>query len=193
MELVVALKQIILIRHGATDLGGMLCGHIDPPLSEVGRAQSAALVHRLRHEKIEHLYTSDLLRARQTAEAISHAYRIPAVCRNDLREISFGVWEGLRWTDVQPRGAQYPALGAPSGETWREFSARVLPALRQIASGFKASHQIAVVTHLGVIRTALTELANIEPHAELLRQICYCSAHRFDVDDRGWNLTECFH
>jgi len=184
------LKQVILIRHAATDLAGVLCGHIDPPVSQTGQQQVAALIHRLRHQNIDRLYTSDLRRALQTAEAISVSRGVPAHARQDLREISFGAWEGLRWASVQPHSAEYPAIGAPGGESWHDFTARVVAALQDVTAG--APRQIAIVTHLGVIRTAFTELAAIDRHSGLLRQISYCSAYSFQIDHRGWILTESF-
>ena len=182
------MKQVILIRHAATDLAGVLCGHIDPPVNQTGQQQMAALVRRLRHQNIDWLYTSDLRRALQTAEAISVSRGIPAHARQDLREISFGAWEGLRWASVHPHSAEYPAIGAPGGESWHDFTARVVAALHDITSS--DSQQIAIVTHLGVIRTAFTELAAIDRRSELLRQISYCSAHSFQVDRHNWTLVK---
>ncbi len=186
------MKQIILIRHAATDLAGALCGHLDPGLNEAGQDQVAALVHRLRERPIGRIYTSDLRRAAQTAEAIAGPRGVIAISRMDLREISFGAWEGLRWSDVQAHGSEYPALGAPNGETWCDFRARVLSALHEIALDADAPDRIAVVTHLGLIRTALTDLANIDPHSPLLRQITYCSAYCFEIADQGWTFADRF-
>jgi broad specificity phosphatase PhoE len=205
MELVIplkpALKQIILIRHAATDMAGVLCGHSDPPLNHAGQEQVASLAHHLRDTPVGRIYTSDLRRAVQTAEAISASRRIPLLCRRELREISFGAWEGLRWPEVQARspelsGTGYESLhgqGAPNGETMRDFRTRVLSALDEIASEAGAHDRIAVVTHLGVIRTALTELANVDSHSELLRQIGCCSAHSIRIERRTWVLAERFH
>jgi len=202
MELVIPLKrawkQIILIRHAATDMAGVLCGHSDPPINQTGQEQVASLVRQLRERPIGRIYSSDLRRAAQTAEALAVSRGIPLFCRKELREISFGAWEGLRWAEVQARSPEYPGpgfeslqgRGAPNGETIRDFRARVLSALDAIASDASARRPIAVVTHLGVIRTAMTELANIDRQSELLRQISCCSAHGFRVDRRGWTMSE---
>lgn len=205
MELVIALKhaskQIILIRHAATDMAGVLCGHSDPPINQTGEEQVASLVRQLGKRPIERIYSSDLRRAAQTAEALATARGIPFACRKELREISFGAWEGLRWAEVQARSPEYPGprfeslegRGAPNGETIRDFRARVLSALDEIASHASAQGPIVVVTHLGVIRTAMTQLANIDHESEVLRQISCCSAHGLRVHHQGWVLSERFH
>lgn len=205
MELVIALKhalkEIILIRHAATDMAGVLCGHSDPPINQAGQEQVASLVRQFRERPVGRIYSSDLRRAAQTAEALAAARNIPVACRKELREISFGAWEGLRWAEVQTRSPEYPGprfeslegRGAPNGETIRDFRARVLSALDEIASHAGAQGRIVVVTHLGVIRTAMTELANIDRQSEVLRQITCCSAHSLRIHHQGWVLSERFH
>src|ERR1700729_1710871 len=94
-------KELLLIRHGATDMSGTLCGHIDPPLNAVGWRQSSNLACLLRHHDIRMLYASDLLRAVQTAEVLKETLQLGVVVRADLREISFGEWEGRSWSELK--------------------------------------------------------------------------------------------
>src|ERR1700684_516802 len=93
--------DLLLIRHGTTDMAGKLCGSMDPPLNDVGRGQANDLVSLLRSRDIRLIYASDLLRAVQTAEYLSSDLSIPIVVRPDLREISFGEWEGRRWSELK--------------------------------------------------------------------------------------------
>lgn len=189
-----ASKHILLIRHATTDLAGTLCGHLDPALNQLGRAQASSLVQTLRDARIERIYSSDLLRSIQTAEPLARARDREVLPIPTLREISFGAWEGLRWADLQAHNGF--ALGAiessearpPGGETIDHFRSRVTHALNEIA--FDCRDLAVVVTHLGVIRTALTLLAGVDPGSDVLRRIEYCSAFQFAITDCIWRFTQ---
>jgi alpha-ribazole phosphatase len=189
-----ASKQILLIRHATTNLAGKLCGHLDPVLNELGRAQALSLVHSLSQVRIERIYSSDLLRSVQTAEPLARAREMAVSKTQALREISFGAWEGLRWADLQARNGL--ALGAiesseacpPHGESIDAFRSRVTHALSEIA--FDCCGPAAVVTHLGVIRTALMLLADIDPASDALLRIDYCSVFEFLVTSGTWRFVQ---
>lgn len=186
-------QQLLLIRHATTDLAGKLCGHLDPPLNLDGGAQAAALAHLLRAVPVDRVYASDLRRAVQTAVPLAHMRGISVLERRDLREISFGAWEGMRWHDLYPRNnlplAAFESSNVfpPDGESFHDFHHRVLHALNEIIlpSPYRTT---AVVTHLGVIRIALIALAQINPASDLLRRIEYCSVHRFLVSEGTWKF-----
>lgn len=186
------LKQVILIRHATTDLAGTLCGHLDPPLNDAGRKQTAALVASLKNLRVDRLYASDLLRSVQTAEALAYSRGISILEKQNLREISFGAWEGMRWADLQtqisaaPLGVESsPEICPPQGETFNCFCRRVKSSLDEIASEFP-EETTAIVTHLGAIRIAFTELAGIDPASDLLGEIGYGSAHHFEASPEAW-------
>jgi broad specificity phosphatase PhoE len=143
-------------------MAGRFCGHIDPPLSEQGLGQLAATAQTLVRHPLSHIFSSDLLRARQTADSIAaysglHVEVLPA-----LRELNFGEWEGLSWTEVSARYPehaqlwmeQYPLLSAPGGENFRDLQIRVRDALTQVADCTFGGCAL-VVTHGGFIRTAI--------------------------------------
>ena len=186
-------QQLLLLRHAATDLAGKLCGHLDPPLNVAGGAQATSLAHLLRAVPVDRIYTSDLLRAVQTAAPLAHMRGIPVLERPDLREISFGAWEGMRWHDLHPRNnLPLPAIESsntspPDGESFHDFHHRVLHALSEII--VQSAHRTTtVVTHLGVIRIALITFAQINPESDLLRRIDHCSVHRFLVSEGTWKF-----
>src|ERR1700694_2280008 len=90
-------RRLWLVRHGLTDwnMQQRFCGHRDIPLSAQGRAQALWTAEQLLKESISAIYTSDLVRARETAEIIARQ-RMPAVqIRESVawREIDFGEWE----------------------------------------------------------------------------------------------------
>src|ERR1700729_3549296 len=129
-----SMSDVLLIRHGETDLAGTFCGHSDPPLNERGREQVAALIEELVDQHIDAVYASDLARAHETATALATAKEVPLCSPSGLREINFGDWEGLRWNEVETSDAQfaerwlgeYPSLAAPNGEAVHAFEARVM-------------------------------------------------------------------
>ena len=98
-----------LIRHGQTDwnLAGRWQGQaVDAPgLNAAGRTQALALHAQLPHLRFAAIYSSDLLRARQTAEVIADSLNLTVTFEPRLREINLGLWEGMLSEDI---AAQYP-------------------------------------------------------------------------------------
>jgi alpha-ribazole phosphatase len=188
-------RELLLIRHGTTDLAGKLCGHLDPPLNSAGRDQASGLVLLLRDRNIQFLYVSDLARAIQTAEYIGAGLGLPLLVHTDLREISFGEWEGKRWSDLKagPLSAKFQSFEsapdgfAPGGESFLRFRERVMNALKEIAS-LSDGRAVAVVTHMGVIRVALRQLANVDDTV-LSQTIPPCGVYRFAVTGDTFRYT----
>jgi probable phosphoglycerate mutase len=152
--------ELLFIRHGETDWNRQqrFQGQIDVPLNATGREQAARLAARLAGDRHDALFSSDLQRARQTAEPLAAAWSATAVPVPGLREQSFGVLEGL---DVPTIQARHPDLWArwcehradyalPGGESQRAFHDRVLRAVRELAAAM-AGRRVAVVTHGGVL------------------------------------------
>ena len=162
------MTDLLLVRHAETDLAGRFCGQSDPELNEQGRQQLAGLVNRLSQHAIRRVYTSDLRRARQTAEAIARHFGVGLRVRPGLREINFGLWEGLSWSEIEVRdlplakswAEMYPNSTAPGGEPFQQFESRVR---RETAFllGEATKSPIAVVAHAGFIRVVLTKWCRI--------------------------------
>src|ERR1700733_9416049 len=98
-----AVSEILFVRHAATAMAARFCGHSDPDLNAFGQAQPADLIVRLSGERLERVYSSDLKRARSTAQAIADAHGVAVETHTALREIHFGEWEGLSWEDIENR------------------------------------------------------------------------------------------
>lgn len=178
--------ELILIRHAATDMAGTFCGKSDPPLNPAGRAQARDLAVQLNYCNVGRLYASNLRRAVETAEPLAELWRIPITMRAALREISFGEWEGKRWSQIredQPdiRAMESsPELSAPGGETFESFRSRVLLGLREIILESNG-HLTAVVTHLGVLRILLKELSTADCPWDPHQRIEPCAVYRVRV------------
>jgi len=161
------MSACVLIRHGATDMAGRFCGHSDPPLNRTGRIQVERAGSMLPvAPKV--IYSSDLLRARQSAAILSAHFAIPVQVRPGLREIGFGQWEGLSWQEIEQRFPvesqawmeQFPAGVIPDGERYDVFRDRVRQEI-EFLSAEAESQSLIAVTHGGFMRTALREVYGI--------------------------------
>lgn len=122
--------MILFARHGQTapNRDGLVLGRADPELTEEGRRQAARLADALAREPVAAILASPLLRARQTAEAIAQACRLPVAVDERLVEIDWGTWEGrstgnLAQTDVDRWRADDGT--APEGESLESLTRRV--------------------------------------------------------------------
>jgi broad specificity phosphatase PhoE len=175
------MKSCVLMRHGETDLARRFCGRSDPPLNDAGRRQSELVASTLR-EIPDVIYTSDLKRARESADLLGSRFAVPVQVRPDLSEINFGAWEGLSWEEVEqrfPTGAstwmkQYPRGVIPSGESYESFQKRVQRETAFLLADAEL-RSIVAVTHGGFIKTALTVLYGISETAAHERCAQYAS------------------
>jgi broad specificity phosphatase PhoE len=149
--------MLLLARHGETDWNrdGRFQGHADPPLNERGRRQARALAELLAGEPIEAVYSSDLLRAQETAQIVAMQLGLDVVVDPQLRERDVGEWSGLTRAEIDerfPNQIQAWREGrAVVGETREALSERVLAAARRIS----AAHPdgvVLVVSHGGALR-----------------------------------------
>jgi len=160
--------KILLARHGETEWNrvGRWQGQADPPLNDAGRSQSAELAERLAGDGIAAIYSSDLMRASQTAHVVADRLGLAVVEEAGLREIDVGSWSGLTRAEVEqrfPEGYARWLRGdiGHDGETREELSERVVGAVERIAAAHPGD-TILAVTHGGAIR-ALRRYADGDP------------------------------
>ncbi len=161
--------ELFLIRHGTTTLPDHFIGETDVPLSPVGirelQVLSEAIVRRfLTSERpLSAIYSSNLQRSIESARILAEMSGLRPRVVPDLREIGFGVWEGLTYEQILER---YPEeLSAwkkafnrrrpPGGESMATLRKRVLRALDEILAGHKDGERLAIVAHGGVNRVIL--------------------------------------
>ncbi len=166
--MVAVTTRLWLVRHGATDWSeaGRFNGWTDVSLNEVGRRQSERLREHLRAREFDAIWSSDLVRATETAGLAAGA----AVLDRRLREIDFGTLEGLTWAECPARVREaligFEGFEAPGGESLNRLRDRVLEFVDGLTHG---DHLI--FTHGGVIRVlsrAAGRDAQVEP-GNLLR------------------------
>ncbi len=157
-------KLIYLIRHAqpAYPGGKMMClgQKNDLPLSALGLAQAQCLGRHFEALPLEAVYTSPLLRARQTAQAVAGA-ACPVLVLPELIELDGGEWDGLTFDQLHERYPAYFGKGRqascpPGGETDEQGLARAYAALAHIAN--HTERCAAVVAHSGVNRILLCDL-----------------------------------
>ena len=189
------MTELLLVRHGETDWNRdrRFQGHADPPLNDAGREQARALADELAGERIDFVYTSDLVRARETAEIVAARLGAEVVVRSELREIDVGEWEGLTWPEIEerhPEGARSwheHGQGWTSGETYDQLAERIIAALRQIAEDHP-TQSVLVVGHGGTVRATRAFIEGLSV-ADSRRQspgIGNCEVFRVAVEDGGF-------
>jgi probable phosphoglycerate mutase len=147
---------LLLIRHGETPLNvARVLQPADTPLSARGVEQARALARRLSDMHVAAIISSDLPRARQTAELIAAATAAPIETSELLRERNFGDWRGLAY-DTLPANPLTMAGAPPGGESSAAFEARVALAFALVVQRAAALRgTLAIVTHGLVIRAML--------------------------------------
>jgi len=159
---------LLLVRHGHTEWSrsGRYQGRSDPPLISEGGEQARELGLRLKGLDIESIFTSPLLRARETAELIAGMLGIGApIVDPRLIEIDYGTWEGLTQAEIRLRSPDQlrrwkrtPELAsAPGGESLSHIRERLLLFLLDPMWAAHRGGGILIVSHTGPIRVALLE------------------------------------
>lgn len=190
--------RILAIRHGETawNRETRIQGNTDIVLNDIGQAQARRVAEALRDDAVDAVYSSDLLRARQTAEAICASTGAPLQLEPSLRERAFGIFEGLTWAEIadrfptesqrwRQRDLSFAAEGG--GEALPEFFARCMGAVRQIAKAHPGQ-TVVIVAHGGVmdcLYRAATRLALDAPRSWTLGN---ATVNRLLCTDEGISL-----
>ncbi len=174
------MTTILLARHGETDWNreGRWQGWADPPLNETGRGQARELAEQLRSTPFDAVFSSDLRRARQTAEILAAPHGVPVVAERDLREIDVGSWSGLTRAEIAER---FPDGTRPDGETHEQHAGRVRAAVTRIARDHPGG-RILIVGHGGTIRSIHDVISDVPYHP-------VPNCHVLEVHFRGDRLT----
>jgi broad specificity phosphatase PhoE len=189
---------LLLVRHGETawNAGQRWQGHQEEPLSPTGREQARALAARMAREAPAALYSSDLTRARETAEEIAGTTGLQPHYDARWREVDVGEWLGLDPGEVE---ARYPegyarwlagGTGWRQGESYPEMAERGLAAAREVVAAHEgASAPIVCVTHGGVIRSLVMHVLGMPPaERRLLATGPTATVTAIDATEPTWRL-----
>lgn len=152
--------RLIVVRHGETawNVDTRIQGHLDIPLNATGLWQARQLGDALAGEAISAIYTSDLLRARKTAQAVADATGAALVDEPGLRERAFGSFQGRTFAEVEaehPEQARRwrqrdPDYAPQGGESLRVLRERVIDTTHRLAARHPGG-LVLLVTHGGVL------------------------------------------
>lgn len=164
------MPTILMIRHGENDhvKKGRLAGRLpDVHLNETGHSQAQALAEKLAGAPIKALYSSPLERARETAEPLAAALKLPVLLRDGLMETDCGEWSGktlkslrrLRsWKVVQAAPSRFRF---PSGETFAETQYRITREIDTLCGMHDPKDMIACVSHADPIKLAVAHFIGL--------------------------------
>lgn len=154
---------LVFVRHGETawNAEGRIQGHLDIALNETGLAQAAAVGTRLRAEKFDAIYSSDLIRAYRTASPAVANPENDIIREPRLRERHLGILQGLTGEEAMTRQpdawkafkSRDPEIALAGGESLGEFSRRISGFVDHLLDRHAGS-RILVVTHGGVLDAA---------------------------------------
>ncbi|MHA6534338.1 histidine phosphatase family protein [Paenibacillus sp. BAC0078] len=179
------MTTIGLIRHGSTawNKEGRIQGHTNNPLDEEGLRQAAAIAERLSRENWDFIYSSDLLRAVQTAEVIAARLGLPLAGQiPGMREMYGGMIEGTTESERVERwgsGWRTMDVGLESDESGQ---LRGSQAIEEIAARHPGK-RILVVSHGAILRSSLRGLV---PGLDVSKFLDNTSITHIVKEDSGW-------
>lgn len=196
---------LVLVRHGETawNAEGRVQGQTDVPLNEFGRMQAQALVPVLAAERFGAIYSSDLLRVRETAQPTARALDLEVRLNPGLRERHYGMFETLTYVEC---GERFPveferfrqkelAFDFGTGESLQAFYERALASVTDIAARHGGEAAL-VFTHGGVLEMLYREATACGLRSARDFEIPNAAINRFDYAAGRWRLqawAECAH
>ncbi|HXH22606.1 MAG TPA: histidine phosphatase family protein [Dehalococcoidia bacterium] len=170
--------QVILVRHGetASNRDRLALGRKDVPLNSLGLAQAARLGKAIALERaagttFAAVYSSPLVRARQTAEAIATALGLEVTEAPELIEMDVGEMDGLTGAELRERHPEFlrswwgPEAGIvrmPGGESLQEVQDRAWPLIELVRDTYPAEAAVIAVSHNFVIRALICRALGID-------------------------------
>lgn len=183
------MTKIYLIRHGESEWNKLkkVQGQVNTQLTELGKIQAKAMGNRLIKENIDIIYTSDLSRAFDTAKIIGKTLNRPINITESIREINFGVWEGLTNLEVQQKYKDQYNIWIKNPEKLNLNGAENLESLKNRVMLWTSSilqenmgKNIAIVSHSATLKVLLLSLLDIPLY----------NYKNFSISNLGLNIIE---
>jgi len=163
--------RLYLIRHGQVENFSerIYNGQKDVDITDLGVRQMEAVAARLKHEPLAGVYCSDLIRTKRGADIIAAEHGLIPESRFMLRELNVRLWEGLTANEIEEKfpGAfdewwkNIADYRIPGGESIRDMSIRVVPALKEILAANRGKN-VALVAHGAVNRVLLADAMKLD-------------------------------
>jgi broad specificity phosphatase PhoE len=195
--------KLILIRHGETtdNAAGILMGHRHGKLSPAGIEQAEKLGERFKNEKIDFIYSSDLLRVKDTIGEITKYHpHVLVVCHEILRECSLGIFEGKHKDEIHravlESGLSRQQFRPDGGESRIDFKRRVGKFIKYLLAVHTDNETILVGTHRGWKLSFMCHLLGVSPDSKAIRSLKFdnSSVSIFELKadgDHKVNLLNC--
>ncbi|MCW7539859.1 histidine phosphatase family protein [Aquabacterium sp. A7-Y] len=192
------LTRVIAIRHGETawNADSRIQGHLDIPLNDKGLWQAERLAEALADEHIDAIYSSDLTRAHQTAQAVAATRGLSIERDAGLRERGFGEFQGQSFREIEARWPEQalrwrrrdPAFGPAGGEALQVFYDRVVTTASRIAARHPGQN-IALVAHGGVLDCLYRAATRVDLQAARTWELGNASINRLLYTGEGFMLV----
>jgi alpha-ribazole phosphatase len=163
--------NLYMVRHGqtASSRENRFTGSSDPPLTAAGEAMAEAFASVYASVKWDAVFTSPMLRTRQTTDALCRLTGVQPIVEDRLKEMDYGEWEGLRHDEVKerwPKAFAYWAQdvasrGTPGGETAFHVAARAMPIVDGIRSRYQHGN-VLLVSHKATLRIITCALLGLD-------------------------------
>lgn len=197
--------MIYLVRHGETSFNRdrLGLGRADPPLTDLGRRQAAAVAERLAREPVTQVLASPLARALETARAIADQHALAPDVRAGLTELDAGEADGVPLSELSLRHGEFlqrwmgsaPAdVPMPGGESVRDVARRLAGVIEELRQA--ADESVVVVSHNFVLKTLVCELLQIDLHRFRAIAVDLASVSTLAMTRRGpsiVSLNDCCH
>ena len=189
--------RITLIRHGETawNLEGRIQGHLQIPLNDRGLRQAEATANALINERVDAIYSSDLIRASCTAAAIAREIGLPVLMEPRLREWDLGVLSGLLRSEAEQHHPDAyriyrerdvnPAI--PSGESILSRYRRVTGCISEIAARHPDS-QLVIVSHGGPLGDSYRRATGSDVGRKIPVKLYNTAINRIRISDGDWDI-----
>ncbi|MCL1631226.1 histidine phosphatase family protein [Sporolactobacillus sp. CPB3-1] len=182
------MTTICLVRHGETDWNaiGKLQGREDIPLNERGRKQAELVGRFLESQKFKAVFTSPLLRAKQTAEIINrHIGNLPLFEDSDFIEKAYGEASGMT---IPERDRHFPDGKIPGMEPIAHVRERVARGLSSVSAHFPG-HRVLLVAHGGLINVILAMLSGGAIGTGKTKLFNTCISH-IETEGNDWKIID---
>lgn len=191
------MTRLVIVRHGETAWNAehRVQGQLDVPLNDTGRRQAQAVASVLRKERYSAIYSSDLGRARQTAEPTAAALGMEVVLDPGLRERHYGMFETHTYAEVQVKfPGEYarfdrrdPDFDFGTGESLKDFYRRAVDSVTAIAARHPGE-DVLVFTHGGVLDKLYRHITGLSMSAPRDFGIPNCGINRVGAAPGGWQI-----
>jgi probable phosphoglycerate mutase len=190
--------RLCIVRHGETawNAEGRVQGQLDIPLNEVGLAQARAVAAVLGNESFSALYSSDLVRVRQTAQPSAERLGLPVLLDPDLRERNYGVFQSMTYAEAKERlprdyarfRAKDPDFAFTSGESLARFNERALACVDSLIKKH-AGEKLLVFTHGGVLEMVYRHATGRGLSSARDFEIPNAAINRIEAAAQGWRVS----